>query len=169
MIYCSISVVQSQDFSSLSTLPLWIAQYADMATVNGFLENPWQKGSVEPFDRYIMHQYTSCGRLNGWDGNLDLDRCYISFAEWCELCRGNVSPSVPGKLKDADPVIVSEVLSGKYGIGQDRAAKIKEAGYDPEKVQRKINELYAIALSCKKFVKGNEKYLNSIDYIIKVL
>ena len=66
MIYCSVSVVSEQNFRALTDYPLWIAQYADMNTVYGFLDKPWQRGSVSPFSKYWMHQYTSCGRLNGW-------------------------------------------------------------------------------------------------------
>jgi len=173
MIYCSLSVVREQPFYDLTDHPLWIAQYADMATVYGFLDHPWQKGSVEPFSSYAMHQYTSCGRLNGYSGNLDFDQFNGSYSTWLELARGEATPApAPAPtpaVKPADPVIVSEVLAGKYGIGAERTSKLKAAGYDPESVQRKINELYAIGQSCKKYIRGNENYLNSIMWIVRAL
>lgn len=172
MIYCSLSVIHEQNFTALTNHPLWIAQYADMVTVNGFLDHPWQSGSVSPFDSYAMHQYTSCGRLKGYDGNLDFDQFTGSYASWMELCRGNSSespkPSGSG-LKQADVVVVSEVLAGKYGTGEERVARLKADGYDPESVQRKVNELYAIGLSCKKYIRGNEDYINSIMKIVRLL
>ncbi len=176
MIYCSLSVVREQPFNALTGYPLWIAQYADMNTVYGFLDTPWQKGSVSPFNSYAMHQYTSCGRLNGYSGNLDFNKFYGSYAAWNALCKDEDKPAAeptptptPAALKPANPVVVGEILSGGYGTGTERAARLKAAGYDPDDVQRKVNELYGIALSCKKYVNGNEDYINSITKILKVL
>ena len=175
MIYCSLSVISSQDFSRLTMYPLWIAQYADNLPVNGFVDKPWQKGSVAPFERYNMHQYTSNGHLVGYSGSLDFDQFNGSFAEWCELCRvgGSSStpvPQTPAQPKPADPSIVLEVLHGKYGTGQDRIKKLNDAGYDANDVQRKVNELYAVSLSCKRYIgDDNMPYLTAIDWILKCL
>lgn len=168
LVYCSQSVLQLQDFSAIAEAgyQLWVAQYADMEPVNGFLEKPWQKGSVKPFNRYVMQQYTSNGRLKGWDKGLDFDLFSGSFAEWLELARGEANaPTTHG----VDPVVVSEVLAGKYGIGAERVQRLRDAGYDPEDVQAKVNELYGIAQSCAKYTRGNEEYLNSIVKIIRLL
>lgn len=169
LVYCSLSVVQSQDFDEIAEAgyQLWIAQYADMEPVNGFVDKPWQKGSVEPFRRFVMQQYTCCGRLIGWDGDLDFDRCYISYAEWLEMARGKHTS--PPEARPVDTSVVSDVLHGKYGIGEERVQKLTEAGYDAKAVQNKINELYAIAQSCKRYIDGNLEFLNSIDWIIKCL
>ena len=37
--------------------------------------------------------------------------------------------------------IAKEVIQGKWGNGQDRINKLKAAGYDPNAVQKKVNEL----------------------------
>lgn len=169
LVYCSLSVVQGQDFSAIANAgyQLWVAQYANYEQVNGFQERPWQHGSVAPFNRYVMHQYTSNGRLNGWTKGLDFDQYSGSYAEWVETARGEVSPVRP--THGADPVVVSEVLAGQYGIGEERVRRLLEAGYDPTEVQNKINELYGIAQSCKRYTNGNEEYLNSIVKIIRSL
>ena len=169
LVYCSLSVVQSQNFDAIASAgyQLWIAQYANYEQVNGFHERPWQHGSVAPFNRYVMHQYTSNGRLNGWAKGLDFDQYNGSYAEWIETARGEVGPVPPSH--GADPVVISEVLAGKYGIGEERVRLLREAGYDPTEVQNKINELYGIAQSCKKYTNGNEEYLNSIVKIIRSL
>ena len=167
LVYCSLSVVQSQDFTAIANAgyQLWVAQYADYNPVNGFLEHPWQKGSVSPFPRYVMHQYTSNGHLEGWGKGLDFDQFQGSFSEWVELTRGES----PDSGKGPDPTVIEDVLDGKYGIGAERVRLLSEAGYDPQKVQDKINELYGIAQSCKKYVRGNEEYLNQICYILRSL
>lgn len=166
MIYCSISIVQTQLFSGLADYPLWIAQYADMSPVYGFLETPWQKGGVSPFSRYVMHQYTSCGRLNGWSGNLDFDKFYGTEEDWKAMSGNEKSENT---RKPVDPVVIGEILAGGYGNGTERAGRLYAAGYDAADVQNKVNELYAIALSCKKTILGNEEYLNSIFKLIRLL
>lgn len=172
IVYCSQSVTQEQNFNAIAQAgyKLWVAQYADYSPVYGFIENPWHSGSVAPFNGYAMQQYTSCGVLNGWKSYLDLDKFFGSVSEWQALVEegGKVEPT-PGVLKDPDATIIAEVLDGKHRNGSSREASVRSAGYDPEKVQRKVNELYAIALSCKKFTNGNEQYLDSIAKIISCL
>ena len=47
---------------------IWIAQYANM-NATGYQHDPWNNGMRGE----VMRQYTSSGRLNGYNGNLDLD------------------------------------------------------------------------------------------------
>ena len=173
MIYCSLSVVQEQDFSGLTTYPLWIAQYADMNVVYGFLEHPWQKGSVAPFTSYWMHQYTGNGRLNGFKDALDLDKFYGTAEDWQMLCTRNATPAPTPQpepvpvLKPADPSIVLRTLKNEFGIGQERINALRHAGYDPESVQKKINELYIVGRNVKKDIGTNMSYLNAILWIVR--
>lgn len=170
-VYCSLSVVQSQDFSAIAAAgyPLWVAQYPDYNPVYGFVDNPWQKGSYAPFARYIAHQYTSRGRLNGWGGNLDFDKVTVTAEEWEALAAGREEPQPgpPAELKGPDPAVVSDLLDGRYGIGEERVRKLREAGYDPDKVQAKINELYGIAAKIRPLIEGNLSYLDSIIRIVR--
>ena len=176
MIYCSVSVVSEQNFRALTDYPLWIAQYADMNPVYGFLEKPWQRGSVSPFSKYWMHQYTSCGRLNGWGGNLDFDKFCGTKEDLAALAKGEAPKEEPkpepkpipiNPLKPASPQIVLDVLKGSYGIGTERVVKLREAGYDPDSVQKKINQLYLIAGKVKKDIGNDMSYLNSILWIAR--
>ena len=52
---------------------------------------------------------------------------------------GKAVASAPAK-KSVDE-IAREVILGKWGNGQDRFKKLKEAGYDPDAVQDRVNEL----------------------------
>ena len=165
MIYCSLSVIQGQDFSALTDHPLWLAQYADMNPVYGFVEHPWQNGSVYPFMGFYMQQYTSNGHLNGWGGSLDFDKFWWNEDDWNSIAKSEKQDSSKG----ADPDIVSRVLHNEFGTGQDRYDRLSMLGYDPQAVQDKINELYSIAQSCKKYIDGNNEYLPSITEIISNL
>lgn len=176
LVYCSQSVVQTQNFQDIARAGyrLWMAQYADMATVNGFVDNPWHSGSVAPFNGYVMQQYTSCGRLNGWDKNLDFDKFFGNASDWSALYGGaqpapEPTPEPPKKLKGVDPTVVADVLAGRYGIGSARYKALTAAGYDAQAVQNKINELYILADKIKPRLKGNMEYLNSVVKIVRSL
>mgnify|MGYP002765082395 FL=1 len=67
---------------------LWVAQYANM-NPTGYQDSPWNEGAYD----CAIRQYTSTGRLDGWDGNLDLDKAYMSREEWDAWCGGASQPS----------------------------------------------------------------------------
>ena len=48
--------------------------------------------------------------------------------------------SAPKKKSTA--TIVSEVIAGKWGNGQERFNRLKRAGYDPNVIQREVNKRY---------------------------
>lgn len=179
MVYCSLSVVQTQDFKAIASSghALWVAQYADMVTVHGFINNPWQKGSVSPFPGYLMHQYTSCGRLVGYDGNLDFDKYYGTAEEWAAIANGqSAEPTptptptpTPPTLKPATPTIVLSVLKNEYGIGQERIDRLRADGYDPTDVQNTINRLYNVSAKVKSDIGKDMSYINSILWIVRSL
>lgn len=100
--------------------PRWIAQYNDECTYTG---------------EYGMWQYTSKGAVDGIVGNVDMNYAYVDY------------PAMTGK-QTAKPVakktvaeIAEEVIDGKWGNGTERKQKLAAAGYDPEAVQKKVNEL----------------------------
>ena len=69
---------------------LWIAQYPDYKPT-GYQDTPWNEGAYE----CLMRQYTSSGRLNGYNSNLDLDKFYGDSSLWNELSgKANVKESV---------------------------------------------------------------------------
>lgn len=176
LVYCSQSVTQTQNMNEVARAGygLWVAQYADFNPVYGFLEKPWHSGSVSPWNGYHMQQYTSCGVLKGWKSYLDLDKFFGTVDDWKALC-GSSDDSTPDTptpapitLKPADPTVVSQVLMNHYGTGDDRRTALIADGYDPDSVQKKINELYEVAAKVKPIVKGNVKYLNTIIKIVKM-
>ncbi len=63
------------------------------------------------------------------------------------------------KTKTIDQ-IAKEVIAGKWGNGNTRAKKLKEAGYDYNKVQAKVNEILYGKVTTYIVKKG--------DYLIKI-
>lgn len=56
---------------------LWIAQYANMNTT-GYQDSPWNEDAYS----CAIRQYSSCGRLSGYSGNLDLNKFYGDATAW---------------------------------------------------------------------------------------
>ena len=67
--------------------------------------------------------------------------------EYTAYLKGDVSRVWSGKLtsekKKSIDAIAKEVLDGKWGNGDERVQNLKEAGYDPDAVQKRVNELLA--------------------------
>ena len=67
------------------------------------------------------------------------------------------------KPKKSVEDIANEVIDGKYGNGDERKAKLAEAGYDYAEVQAKVNEILAVkAKNLEQVAKDviNGKYGN---------
>ena len=94
-------------------IPHWVAQYNTTCT----------------YDKpYIIWQKSSKGRVDGINGNVDLDE-------------GVVNLFAVNKKTDLDVVLA--VLKGEYGNGEDRKARLEQAGYNAGDVQDKVNKVFA--------------------------
>lgn len=120
---------------------LWVAQYANYEPT-GYQAHPWNEGAYG----CAIRQYTSAGRLPGYGGNLDLNIAYMDRNAWMKYAAKNGSkpaaaPSkpAPAPAKKSEDTIAAEVIAGKWGNGQDRVNRLRAAGYDPAKVQAKVN------------------------------
>lgn len=119
---------------------LWVAQYADN-NPTGYQAHPWNEGAYA----CAIRQYTSAGRLPGYNGNLDLNIAYMDCKAWMKYAAKNGSkpaaaPSKPAApAKKSEDTIAAEVIAGKWGNGQDRVNRLKQAGYNPATIQAKVN------------------------------
>ena len=69
---------------------LWIAQYANM-NATGYQDAPWNEGAYS----CAIRQYSSCGRLSGYSGNLDLHKAYMDAAAWKKYANPSGGASAP--------------------------------------------------------------------------
>ena len=125
------------DDSKLSPFTHWAAQYASKCTYGG---------------TYGIWQYSSSGRVNGINGNVDLDVSYIDYPSIIKAGGFNgyakANGSQPGSPAPA-PVparksvdeLANEVLAGRWGNEEDRKKRITTAGYDYATVQARVNEM----------------------------
>ena len=85
---------------------------------------------------YVKDSNSTSSLRNGW----------ISYEE---NMRNDVLKVWSGKLpksstkKKTVDEVAKEVIDGKWGNGEDRVKALKDAGYDPNEVQKKVNELLA--------------------------
>ena len=120
---------------------LWVAQYANYEPT-GYQAHPWNEGAYG----CAIRQYTSAGRLAGYNGNLDLNIAYMDRNAWMKYAakNGNKPAAAPSKpapapAKKSEDTIAAEVIAGKWGNGQDRINRLKAAGYNPATIQAKVN------------------------------
>ncbi|ASD33400.1 lysin [Lactiplantibacillus plantarum] len=150
VLYTGISCENSLDWSSVvkANYGLWIAQYNNYNVVNGYQPRDLY-GSLKHWKTAVMFQYTSTGRLPGWNGNLDFDVFYGDKAAWDKYAKATkmvTNKSIVQKTTTKDGVwtITNEVgtfrpnqklsifkypgleLTGKY---YDKGESVKYFGY----------------------------------------
>lgn len=134
---------------------LWVAQYPDYVET-GYQEHPWNEGKYN----CLIRQYTSVGKLSGYNSSLDLNKAYISAASWNKLA-GRRAVSVlakPTAGKKSINIIAKEVLAGKWGNGVDRKSRLTKAGYDYARVQAAVNKLV------KASQMSEDKIINAVAH-----
>ena len=108
--YLNSSTIASHGYS------IWVAKYSD------------SKPNIT--SNYDIWQYSDRGRVNGIDGNVDMDTMV-----------NNIIGSQPTK-KSIDE-IAREVINGKWGNGEDRKRRLTQAGYNYQEVQNRVNQMLA--------------------------
>jgi len=147
MVYMSRSVCVEEDWSAIApNHALWVAQYANN-NPTGYQDDPWfPSGSIGAFKAVTIHQYTSSGRLNGYNGNLDLDIAYLTRDGWMRIANpGDTSTSDP----DPEPSTPSTAPSGTvaecivhiFENGLNGDARKNYLGNRYDEVQNAINHL----------------------------
>ena len=157
-IYMSESIANAYNWSSVvnAGYKLWVAKYKDyVADYNYNMSNAGSKPKVKNWPSYIMWQWTSSGRLNGYNGNLDCDVFYGDNETWNEDARkvesnhSVVPDEKPPVIEErpTDEQIAQYIADGTNGwkgvYGEERFTKLKTLGYDPVKIQSMVNAIMA--------------------------
>ena len=163
---------------------LWVAGYPNNKATKYY--HPEQYKKLGAWEKAIIRQYTSEGVIKGYPAPLDLDCFYGTKEDWDKLAGIKTEPkkeepkkeepkkTEPKKeepkkeakkeeTKKSTDTLAQEVISGKWGEGSDRTSKLKKAGYDPVKVQQRVNKYYDVA---KDVIKG--KYGNGAERTEKI-
>ncbi|MCC6093489.1 MAG: LysM peptidoglycan-binding domain-containing protein [Lachnospiraceae bacterium] len=155
------------DDSKLTPFTHWVAQYASKCTYGG---------------AFGIWQYSSSGKVNGINGNVDLD---ISYQDYPSIIKaggyngytkqGGTTTTTPVQPNKTVDELAREVLAGKWGNGDDRKSRITTAGYDYSAVQAKVNELLGAGQAVYYTVRSGDtlsaiaqKYGTSVSAIQKL-
>lgn len=89
--------INNTDYSIIAEkYPLWMASYLDRYNNSGFINNPEQKWNYGNWKSAIAYQYTSTGKINGYNESLDLSVGYLTAADWKSMCgNGSISTTTP--------------------------------------------------------------------------
>ena len=142
VIYMSASVMSSADWSSVvnADYGLWVANYGSN---NGQpQESVFNRYPLKYWTFYALWQYTSKGRLAGYNGNLDLNYFSGDKTAWDKYAGG--SPSTGNTSKPTEKSIdelAQEVIAGKYGNGDARKQAL---GSKYNEVQARVNEILGV-------------------------
>jgi GH25 family lysozyme M1 (1,4-beta-N-acetylmuramidase) len=101
-LYMSKSVCRQYKWEKGRQYPLWVAQYANYSAT-GYQDNPWtDKKGYGAWKAPFIFQYSSCGRLKGYNKNLDLDIAYITPDQWKMYAGDNSDESIKPILRKGD-------------------------------------------------------------------
>ena len=172
IIYMSASVMSSADWSSVvnADYDIWVANYGSN---NGTAqESVFDRYPLKYWSFYALWQYTSVGRLNGYNGNLDLNYFSGDSSAWDKYAGGSPSsskPSNPVETKSTDD-LAREVIAGKYGNGEDRKNAL---GSRYDEVQARVNEIlginqveYYIVQSGDNLTKIANRYGTTVNQLV---
>ena len=157
--YTYENVENSYDWSPVAKAgyALWIAKYRDYEHDRNYdMSRAGKKPSVKHWKSYVMWQWTSSGRIDGYHGNLDCDIFYGDKAAWNKYAgvklseaSKNTTTSTPKKeTTTKKPTIqqaAKDVLAGKYGNGEARTKALTKLGFtaaERKQIQDLVNKSF---------------------------
>lgn len=177
VLYASRSPINSFNWSSVANADygLWVADYGANTGSEG------NKPVVKWWSFYILWQYTSRGRVAGYNGDVDLNNFYGDAEVWRKYATSSKTTPKPADpeptpTKKTNEQLAEEVLEGKWDNGEARKKKLTEAGYDYQAVQDIVNKKLGInkepAVEYYTVVKGDnltkiaKKYGTTVNQLV---
>lgn len=138
LVYVSAAFIPQIPADVRANCGLWVAQYTNN-NPTGWQSRPWNYGKYGE----AMRQYTSNGRINGYNGPLDLNYFRGTREQWDKYANpGKATKPTPTPAPQPAPSVDYEALAtatirGDYGNGETRRAALG-ANYGP--VMRIVNQ-----------------------------
>lgn len=170
LIYMSESVVNRHDWSPVANANygIWVAKYRDnLPDYNYDMSKAGNMPSIKYWSTMALWQWTSTGRLNGWNGNLDCNVFYGDATAWDKYVgsdSGSVTPSTPtpqpSRLSNEE--MAKKVIAGEYGDYPERKTRLEAEGYNYEAIQKIVNQTYASSSSYQTYIVKSGDTLSGI-------
>lgn len=129
LVYIQAGAVNQLPDDVRANCGLWVAQYATN-NPTGYQTAPWRIGVYGE----AVRQYSSTGRLNGYNGNLDLNIFRGNRDQWDKYANsgkttGSVKPSKTPSLSQGVnwEALAIAVIRGDYGNGNARRTNVNNA------------------------------------------
>lgn len=127
-----------------------ISGFVDRININDLSKNIYKwvaSYSYKPSDvgknnGYCMWQKSSTGRVNGINGNVDINECYVDFKSATNTNDKTLTiDNIHDKYYNVYKRYASEVISGKFGNGTERKNKLVSLNIDYNYCQSIVNEM----------------------------
>lgn len=134
----------------------WVASYS------------YKPSDVGKNNGYCIWQKSSTGRVNGINGNVDINECYVDFKsdKTTHTNKALTIDDIHNKYYTIYKRYASEVISGKYGNGTDRKNKLMVLNIDYNYCQSIVNEMVNNSTETAK-TTAKAKYNKIANDIIK--
>lgn len=108
---------------------MWVAEYAS-ENATGYQDAPWNEGTYQ----CAIRQYSSSGQLDGWGGNLDLNKFYGDRDAWNRYATGGANavppphapthapapaPAQSGTTYTVQPGDTLSAIAARFGVSVD--------------------------------------------------
>lgn len=172
LIYMSESVVNRYDWSPVANANygIWVAKYRDnLPDYNYDISKAGNMPSIKYWSTMALWQWTSTGRLNGWNGNLDCNVFYGDATAWDKYVGSGSSsntpsnpttPQQPQRLSNEE--MAKKVIAGEYGDYPERKTRLEAEGYNYEAIQKIVNQAYASSSSYQTYIVKSGDTLSGI-------
>lgn len=146
IVYMNGNCVATADWSGVvsNNNGLWLANYYYGYDTVGYDIDTSHMSSPGEFKSAAIWQFTSSGRLAGYNGNLDLDIAFMTRDAWDKYAASSKvsTPAAPTAPGGSTIDLAVAVMQGKYGDGD---ARRKALGTRYDEVQGFINHIYSTA------------------------
>ena len=172
LIYMSESVVNRHDWSPVANANygIWVAKYRDnLPDYNYDMSKAGNIPSIKYWSTMALWQWTSTGRLNGWNGNLDCNVFYGDATAWdkyvgsgsgSNIPSNPATPQQPQRLSNEE--MAKKVMAGEYGDYPERKTRLEAEGYSYEAIQKIVNQAYASSSSYQTYIVKSGDTLSGI-------
>ena len=160
LIYMSKSVCRKYNWSAVAEhYPLWCAQYKSNS-VTDYQSSPWTDSmGFGAWERDTIRQYSSHGRIAGYDSNIDIDLAFLSEAGWRAMAGGKVQAEenpIDVAIQIAESYLGYHEGANNKTIFGDTMHAIQPSNMDANAAWCDAFVDFVILKTCEHFGKGEE-------------